>query len=260
MQQVKNKKVIMLSSDDQSSKIVYHRLSQHYTIDKVIIEQKISRRVFLKRRIKKLGYFRVIGQILFQLITVQYLKRKSSARITELYNTYHLDTSDIPKKIIIRVQAINDKHVIDVLRTSPPDVVVVNGTRIISEEVLNCIPAKFINTHAGITPLYRGVHGAYWALVNKDPEHCGVTVHLIDKGIDTGDIIYQKNILPTQSDDFITYPILQLATVLPLLVKSISDAFEGNLKSAQRHDLDSKIWYHPTIFQYHKYKWRDGIN
>ena len=40
--------------------------------------------------------------------------------------------------------------------------------------------------HAGITPQYRGVHGGYWAVVNNDPEHCGVTIHFVDKGIDTG--------------------------------------------------------------------------
>ena len=52
--------------------------------------------------------------------------------------------------------------------------------------LLEAVPAVFLNTLAGITPSYRGVHGAYWALVQRQPDACGVTVHLVDAGIDTG--------------------------------------------------------------------------
>jgi len=74
-------------------------------------------------------------------------------------------------------------------QASHPDVVVVNGTRIIAEKVLHSVPATFLNTHSGITPLYRGAHGGYWALVKKDRANCGVTIHVVDAGIDTGGIV-----------------------------------------------------------------------
>ena len=60
----------------------------------------------------------------------------------------------------------------------------VNGTRIISSRVLDSIGCPIINTHAGITPRYRGVHGGYWALAEGHPEEVGTTVHLVDKGIE----------------------------------------------------------------------------
>jgi methionyl-tRNA formyltransferase len=46
--------------------------------------------------------------------------------------------------------------------------------------------------HAGITPRYRGTHGGYWVLLNNDPGHCGVTIHLVDPGIDTGSIVARR--------------------------------------------------------------------
>mgnify|MGYP003330073050 CR=1 FL=1 len=52
-----------------------------------------------------------------------------------------------------------------------PDVIIVNGTSILSQSVLDSCNALFLNTHCGITPKYRGVHGAYWALVNNDNEN-----------------------------------------------------------------------------------------
>ena len=47
---------------------------------------------------------------------------------------------------------------IDELWRHSPRVVIVNGTRIIQERVLQSVDAIFLNTHAGITPMYRGVH------------------------------------------------------------------------------------------------------
>jgi folate-dependent phosphoribosylglycinamide formyltransferase PurN len=76
---------------------------------------------------------------------------------------------------------------------------------------LQSTSAKFINTYTGITPLYRDVHGGYWALFQNDKENCDVTVLLVDEGIDTGNIIYQFLIQPTKHDNFSTYPLLQLS-------------------------------------------------
>jgi folate-dependent phosphoribosylglycinamide formyltransferase PurN len=60
------------------------------------------------------------------------------------------------------------------------------------------INSKFVNIHVGITPKYRGVHGTYWALVNNDVENSGVTVHFVDEGIDTGNIINQAIVVPSK--------------------------------------------------------------
>lgn len=48
-----------------------------------------------------------------------------------------------------------------------------------------------VNCHAGALPRYRGRNILNWALINGETEF-GVTAHLIDEGIDTGDIIHQE--------------------------------------------------------------------
>jgi methionyl-tRNA formyltransferase len=117
----------------------------------------------------------------------------------------------------------------------------------------------FINTHVGITPKYRGVHGGYWALANNDMQHFGVTVHKIDAGIDTGEVLYQKVILPTSSDNFSTYPLLQTAEGIKLILNVIEDFnFEG-LRSTQSLVNESKLWYHPTLWGYLYLRIKKGI-
>jgi methionyl-tRNA formyltransferase len=58
---------------------------------------------------------------------------------------------------------------------------------------------KLINCHAGALPFYRGRNILNWALLNDEKEF-GVTVHYVDGGIDTGDIIVQ-DLIPIQPQD-----------------------------------------------------------
>jgi methionyl-tRNA formyltransferase len=68
-----------------------------------------------------------------------------------------------------------------------------------------------INCHAGKLPFYRGRNVLNWVLINDEKEF-GITVHFIDEGIDTGDIILQK-----------VYPISDRDTYQTLLDKSFKE-------------------------------------
>ena len=251
------KNIVILTGGNFSTAALYNALKQQYNIT-VIVENRVNKKQFLQRRIKKLGYVAVTGQILFQTLIGKFLAIKSRRRINEILEQYQLDLTAIPENVIIRVSSVNDQACIDHLVKINPDVVIVNGTRIIKEKVLNAINVPFINTHTGITPKYRGVHGGYWALVNKDPENCGVTVHLVDKGIDTGSVIHQGMIKPQRNDNFSTYTVLQIGVGIRLMVQTISEYFEGRLVTKQVN-LESKIWSHPTIWKYIKHRILDGV-
>lgn len=60
---------------------------------------------------------------------------------------------------------------------------------------------KTINCHAGKLPRYRGRNILNWALINDEREF-GITVHYVDDGIDTGDIISQAVFEITDGDDY----------------------------------------------------------
>ena len=248
-------KIVLLCSEGDSSAIVYNALKKHYKIDKIIVEDDVPRKTFLKRRIKKLGFFKVLGQIAFSVGIVPFLKRKSKKRKAEIVQENGLDLTAnyLADSQTVRVSSANSVECINVLKEVNPDIVVVNGTRILTQEVLDCVNATFINMHAGITPKYRGVHGAYWALCNKDYENVGVTVHLVDKGIDTGNIIYQSKISISEKDNFCTYPLLQTAAGVQDELKAIEDIANNQLKT-QTNNLPSKLYSHPTMWQYLRFR------
>lgn len=246
---MKNPKIVLLAGKGISTNIVYHALQKNCTIDAIILEEPVSKKIFLKKRIKKLGIVKVLGQILFQAGIVPFLSLGTTGRRKDIMGQYGLDETALPPEKIIRVSSVNDETCMLQLQRMNPDIIIVNGTRIIAAAVLNCVSSKFINIHAGITPLYRGVHGAYWALVNNDAPHCGVTVHLVDPGIDTGSIVYQKTISVTPKDNFTTYPLLQLAEGIGLLQKALADIGNGQFQLTPTLG-PSRLWYHPTMGQY----------
>ncbi|MBB5066430.1 formyl transferase [Granulicella mallensis] len=251
--------IVLLIDHSDLSRIVYHALAKEFRIDVVIREAKIPRSIFLKRRLKRLGWRTLAGQILFAAGMVPLLKRESIQRRANIMQQYGMDESPIPAECITDVLSVNDAQVITLLQKLSPRVIVVNGTRILEEKVLQTSDGVFLNTHVGITPLYRGVHGGYWAQASGDPEHFGVTIHKIDKGIDTGEIVAQASDRPASSDNFSTYPLLQIALAIPILKQAIRNALDGKLETLSAPAGKSKLWTHPTLFQYLKHRIARGI-
>jgi folate-dependent phosphoribosylglycinamide formyltransferase PurN len=256
---VTKKKIVLLGRQDRPTAIVYNSLRAEFLVAKAILEESEPRLKFLKRRIKRLGVAKVAGQVAFRTIVVPWLARTSRRRVREIVQQFALDPSPIPFQELILVKSVNSQECIQALRELQPDVIVVSGTRIISGKVLSCSPAVFINMHAGITPLYRGSHGGYWALVEGDRDTCGVTVHQVDTGVDTGQILGQARITPSHDDNFVTYALLQQAAGLPLLKKAIQDACENRLAPVASPPGMSRLWTHPTLSEYIFYRLRSGV-
>jgi folate-dependent phosphoribosylglycinamide formyltransferase PurN len=251
--------IVLLLDNSDLSRIVYHALVGEFSIEAVVREAAVPRWAFLKRRLKKLGWRTVWGQIVFAKCVVPLLRQEGSKRRADIILRYGLDDTSIPAARVIDVRSVNDVEVSVLLQKVSPRVVVVNGTRILEERLLKATSGVFLNTHVGITPLYRGVHGGYWALVARDLDHCGVTVHKIDSGIDTGEIVAQALVQPCDADNFFTYPLLQVAIAIPLLKQAIRDVLDGNLKATFGPEGKSKLWSHPTFFQYLKYRLMNGV-
>ena len=252
-------RVILLLGGDAGSNAVYHAMARVANVVVAIEEEPPPRAKMVRRRVKRLGFIRVLDQLLFIALAVPILRSAGAGRMCAIREQFGMDVRPIPREIVRHVPSVNDDAVIEALRAHQPDVVVVNGTRIIAKRVLNCVDAPFVNTHAGITPAYRGVHGGYWALAEGKPELAGVTVHHLDTGIDTGAVIAQDVIHPGPEDSFCTYPTLQLAAGLPLLEKAVLELHQGTARATEPMSKTSRLYYHPGLTTYLFHRLRDGI-
>jgi len=63
---------------------------------------------------------------------------------------------------------------------------------ILGQEILDLFPDRAINLHISYLPWNRGADPNLWSFVENTPK--GVTIHHLDRGVDTGDIIVQEEV------------------------------------------------------------------
>jgi hypothetical protein len=242
--------VVLLCSDNPASRIIFHHLEQRFGDVRVIEEEPVSPRALVRRRLTRLGRRVVAGQLLFRALVVPWLTWRSRARVEEIKREFELD--DGPMDDVRHVPSMNHDDARALLRTLRPAITVVCGTRILDRTTLAALNGPVVNFHAGITPLYRGVHGGYWALAEGRPDLVGSTLHLIDPGIDTGTVVAQATFPVTPRDNFVTYPYLHVAAALEPLAGVVAGALAGEevVGKPPREDLDSRLRTHPTLGQY----------
>ena len=102
------------------------------------------------------------------------------------------------------VSYINDPEVLSLVERLEPDIIAVYGTSLIRGALLTSARLGMTNLHGGLSPEYRGADCTFWALYNEEPDKIGCTLHYIDPGIDTGDLIAYVKPEVREGDDELT--------------------------------------------------------
>ncbi len=90
---------------------------------------------------------------------------------------------------VIQPDTLRDEKVLQILKSTEADFfIVVAFGHLLRESVLKMPKRACINVHASLLPKYRGPAPIAWAVINGDKE-TGITTMLMDKGLDTGDIL-----------------------------------------------------------------------
>ena len=96
-----------------------------------------------------------------------------------------------------------DEEVIKVLDEYQPDLLVLGGyMRIISNDMVERYRNRMINIHPSLLPKHGGGMdvSVHRAVIDAGEKETGMTIHLIDEGVDTGPIILQKTVVVSPSD------------------------------------------------------------
>ena len=102
---------------------------------------------------------------------------------------------------------------------------------IIKPEILGLLPGKFINLHISYLPYNRGADPNFWSFVENTPK--GVSIHLIDEGVDTGDILIQKQMEFSIYDE-------SLRTSYDKLQKEIQQLFKTHWEDIKNGEIQPK--------------------
>ncbi|MBS3990851.1 MAG: phosphoribosylglycinamide formyltransferase [Erysipelothrix sp.] len=101
----------------------------------------------------------------------------------------------IPVKVILRSdyhsKAAMDQTILEQCQTWNADYLILAGyMRLLSPFIIHAYPSRILNIHPSLLPKYKGLHAIEQAIANQEKEY-GVTIHYVDEGMDTGEIIEQ---------------------------------------------------------------------
>ncbi len=117
-----------------------------------------------------------------------------------------------------------------------PDLIIVSGWRtIIPKEIVEYPKYGCVTFHESLLPKYRGFAPINWAVINGEKK-TGVTMFYLDKGVDTGDIIAQKEILIGENDTAYAIYKNSIKISTDLLIKYHSLLLSGKVSRKKQNE------------------------
>lgn len=92
-----------------------------------------------------------------------------------------------------RTRSINNEDTVARIRAARPELIVIYGTRLLREPMISSAHLGAVNAHSSLLPAYRGMRPEFWQCYRSDPAGLGLTVHVADTGMDTGDILFARS-------------------------------------------------------------------
>ncbi|OGW36856.1 MAG: methionyl-tRNA formyltransferase [Nitrospirae bacterium RBG_13_39_12] len=134
---------------------------------------------------------------------------------------------------------VNDPLFLKELSDMMPEIIVVVAYgRILPVNILRLPLHGCINVHASLLPKYRGAAPIQWAIINGEKK-TGITIMLMDKGLDTGDILIQEETEIHDDDNTITLGERLTELGASLLIKSIKGIKNTSIKPIPQKGLPS---------------------
>jgi methionyl-tRNA formyltransferase len=128
------------------------------------------------------------------------------------------------------------------LREAAPDVIVVwSYSMILPQAVLDVPRLGVVNVHGGLLPEYRGGHVMQWAIINGETE-TGVTLHYVDRGIDTGPVIADARFPIDAGDDAVRVRSRLKASGAELLRRWWPQIAAGTAPRAPQDETRARHW------------------
>ncbi len=162
--------------------------------------------------------FGVIGNDQMLLSCLQYLQQREGAEICfVLYDTERLNpmnpidsfcaSNNLPA---FGIRKLHTPETVEMIRASQPDCILsINNFWVIRQEILDIPSFATVNFHNAVPGCYHGLNIPSWVIMNGEKSH-GSMWHLVEQGIDTGDVL-----------KFETFPVTDRDTAASLMVKCI---------------------------------------
>lgn len=132
---------------------------------------------------------------------------------------------------------LNSPETVGRVAALKPDLLLLCGCSIVKKELLSLPRLGALNLHGGLAQRYRGVWTTLWAVVNREPEYVGATVHFVAPGIDDGDIVFQgrPEIDPNDNPESLYVKVVRLG--VEMMASAVAGIASGEIR---RYPLEER--------------------
>jgi len=152
--------------------------------------------------------------------------------------------SFLPENVIPLVIKMGDLNFIDftlLKKSLNSDLYIVFGSSYIKGDLIDFLTEKkAINIHMGVSPFYRGSSCNFWAIKNEDYDYVGSTIHMLSKGLDSGDMLFHA--LPSYEPNPFNYTMKAVKAAHIGLINHIKNNSLNSLNKIKQNK-DSEISY-----------------
>lgn len=136
---------------------------------------------------------------------------------------------------VLQPEKLRDETFLNELRALKADMQIVVAFRMLPEVVWDMPPMKTFNLHASLLPNYRGAAPINWAIINGEKKS-GVTTFFIEKEIDTGYIIDQKEVEISDNTNVGELYDELMHTGSSLILKTVDGIVNGSITARQQDE------------------------
>ena len=131
------------------------------------------------------------------------------------------------------------------MRGLVPDLLLAAGySKVLGEQIRSVPRLPPVNLHASLLPAYRGKHPVFWALRHGE-RWAGLTAHIMEAGLDTGDILYQVRVRVGEQDTVASLYDRIMDESVDLVGLLVKDAEDGRFRPMPQ--LQEGASYHGAV-------------
>ncbi len=159
---------------------------------------------------------------------------------------------EVQNKVPIQyVSEVNGSESETIIKEYRPDILLQCGAGIIRENIFSIPKIGTINVHHGYAPEIRGCNSLVWALYFGLTDLLGVTVHFIDKDLDTGPVIIQKKQEYNHAD---SYP-----TLYKNIIETGSNILLEAIDKLKKYENKNQLLFEETSVKSYYFSWANYI-
>ena len=220
----KNQNITILTGSDTRHQFFTQYLNYHFSISEIYIE--------------KSNYPNPVPESEKELIAWDwFFKRRERYEKKLLIESEKLTPKNKPQITHLEHEDLNTSSTIAKIEKNNPCFIAIFGTGILRKPFLKKFSDRLYNLHIGDPEFYRGSSCNFWPIYQGELQHISATIHQVDNGIDTGDIIFRQAITLSNKDNEQTLLLKPLKLGAILMVKTIKTWKNGKLQPISQNKV-----------------------